>query len=228
LLFLIIFPLLCQIIGHGPSDTGLRHFLFVVPPLAALAGIGLNAGFSAVEAKGHVVGFVAFAGVAAVLIGNAADLLRLHPYEYLFYNSLVGGLPGASRRYVMDYWVNIMPAAVSDLETYLNKAGSQTSQTRQSHYAVAVCGEEVSFDHEADRRLQFTHDWSHADFFIAPTHMNCDELLRGKVVNMIERVGVPIGVVKDLRGISPQARWEQVQTAHNRTSSADADSRPRG
>ena len=42
LFFVIAFPLACQIIGHGPSDTGLRHFLFVVPPLAALAGIGVR------------------------------------------------------------------------------------------------------------------------------------------------------------------------------------------
>ena len=140
LFFLVAFPLLCLIIGHGPSDTGLRHFLFVVPPLAALAGIGVNACLSAIEAKGHTVGFVALATVAAVLIGDAADLVRLHPYEYLFYNSLVGGLPGASRRYVMDYWVNIMPAAVEDLETYLNKAGSPANSNGQSHYASRFAG----------------------------------------------------------------------------------------
>ena len=33
--------------------------------------------------------------------------------------------------------------------------------------------------------------------------MNCDRVLGGKVVNVIERVGVPIGVVKDLRGLTP-------------------------
>jgi hypothetical protein len=228
LFFLVAFPLLCEIIGHAPSDTGLRHFLFIVPPLAALAGIGVNACLSAVAGKGHAARFAVFAAGAALLVGDTADLVRLHPYEYLFYNSLVGGLPGASRRYVMDYWVNIMPAAVEDLETYLNKTGSPTGPKGQSRYAVAVCGEEISFEHEADRRLQFTRDWSHADFFIAPTHMNCDRVLRGKIVNLIERLGVPIGVVKDLRGISPQARWEQVETAHNRTSSADADNGPHG
>jgi hypothetical protein len=34
----VIFPLACQVIGHGPAFTGLRHFLFVIPPLAVLAG----------------------------------------------------------------------------------------------------------------------------------------------------------------------------------------------
>ena len=39
-----------------------------------------------------------------------------------------------------------------------------------------------------------------ADFFIAPTHMDCDRLVEGKTILSIERLGVPIGVVKDRRG----------------------------
>ena len=38
----VIFPLACQVICHGPAFTGLRHFLFVIPALATLAGIGLD------------------------------------------------------------------------------------------------------------------------------------------------------------------------------------------
>ncbi len=42
LLFITIFPLACQVIGRGPSFTGMRHFLFVVPPIATLAGVGID------------------------------------------------------------------------------------------------------------------------------------------------------------------------------------------
>ncbi len=227
LFFVIVFPLTCQIIGHGPSDTGLRHFLFVVPPLAALAGIGVDMCLSGVEAKARSLGLVALAGVTAAFVWDAAVLVRLHPYEYLFYNSLVGGLEGASRRYVTDYWVNIMPAAVKDLETYLDQTDTHANPRRPTHYTVAVCGERVSFENEADRRLQYTPDWSHADFFIAPTHMNCDQALRGRIVNVIERIGVPIGVVKDLRGISAQARWAPVEMAHRPSDNPD-HGRPHG
>ena len=31
-------------------------------------------------------------------------LIALHPYQYVYYNTLTGGLPGAFRRYEMDYW----------------------------------------------------------------------------------------------------------------------------
>ncbi len=227
LFFVIAFALACQIIGHGPSDTGLRHFLFVVPPLAALAGIGVDRCLSGVEAKARTFGFVALAGVMAALVWDTAILVRLHPYEYLFYNSLVGGLEGASRRYVTDYWVNIMPAAVKDLENYLDQTDTHANPRRPAHYTVAVCGERVSFEKEADRRLQYTPDWSHADFFIAPTHMNCDQALRGRIVNVIERIGVPIGVVKDLRGISAQARWAPVDMALHPSDDPD-HGRPHG
>ena len=59
----------------------------------------------------------------------------------------------------------------------------------------------MPFEKEADARLQWTRDWSRADFFIAPTHMNCDRALEGKVVATIERLGVVIGVVKDRRAV---------------------------
>ena len=227
LVFVIAFPLFCQIVGHGPSFTGMRHFMFVVPPLAALAGIGLHVGLSYVEGHGRAAAVAALVAVLAAFAQDAVALVRLHPYEYLFYNSLVGGLPGAARRYETDYWVNIMPAAVKDLESYLDQI-DRHDPLRPQHFTVGVCGERVSFENEADRRLQWTPDWDHADFFIAPTHMNCDQVLRGRVVDVIERIGVPIGVVKDLRGLSPQARWTPIEVAHGPSSNGSAPAAPHG
>ena len=61
-------------------------------------------------------------------LGNR-DPGQLHPYENLSYNSLVGGLPGAYRRYDMDYWFNSMPEAIRRLEAYLmEKAPAETAR----------------------------------------------------------------------------------------------------
>ncbi len=229
LVFTIAFPLACQVICHGPSFTGMRHFLFVVPPLAALAGLGLEAALRVTQGYGRLATITALAGVLAAFAVDATALVRLHPYEYLFYNSIVGGLPGASRRYETDYWVNIMPAAVKDLEAYLDATDHKIDPLRPRQFTVGVCGERVSFENEADHRLRWTPDWDHADFFIAPTHMNCDEVLRGKVVDTIERIGVPIGVVKDLRGLAPQARWAPaVEVAHGPAKDAGTHVTPHG
>jgi hypothetical protein len=222
LIFMVVFPLVCQVAGHGPSFTGMRHFLFVVPPIAALAGIGIDACLSVLQGRGSAVWIAGLSTVATAYTWNIVTLVQLHPYEYLFYNSLVGGLEGASRDYVTDYWVNIMPEAVRDLEHYVESGQARATVLKPLHYSVAVCGERISFENEADSHFQWTSDWSHADFFIAPTHMNCDRVLRGPTVSTIERFGVPIGVVRDLRGVSPQARWAAWEVAHARTDSSSS------
>jgi len=195
-------PLICQVIIAGPADTGMRHFLFTVPPIAVLAGIGLNGILVRLEAINRAA---AVAGIAFVVLGlgwNATTLYRLHPDEYLFFNPLVGGLEGASRRYATDYWVNIMPEAVSDLEHFLDRTRGAAGGARNGRrYDVMVCGERLPFEKEADARLEWTRDRDRADFFIAPTHMNCDRAVDGKIVAVVERLGVVIGVVKDRRAV---------------------------
>jgi hypothetical protein len=212
LAFVVIFPLLCQVIPRGPAFSGMRHFTFLVPPLAALAGIGFDALLSMLEERRRGLAAVAMASLMVALVWNAAMLVQLHPHQYLFYNPLIGGLEGASRRFSGDYWVNIMPEAVDELEAFLDR----TEPSDQRRYTVGVCGERLPFEKEADRRLQWTPDWKRADFFIAPTHMNCDRVLKGRTVMTIQRLGVPIGVVKDLRGFSPEERGFAPDVARSR------------
>ena len=200
LAFVAIFPVLCEAIMEGPAFTGMRHFLFVVPPFAVLAGIGFDAVLTALSPRRWLAGSAAGA-LSLVFLWNASVLVRLHPYEYMFYNPLVGGLEGAARRYEMDYWVNMMPDAVRVLHGYLGLENEKSQRV----YTVGVCGEKFSFENYADKRLQATPGWLEADFFVAPTHMNCDRLVDGRVVATIRRFGVPIGVVKDRRGLTQKA-----------------------
>ncbi len=193
------FPVVCEVIDRGPAFTGLRHFLFVVPVFAVLAGIGFDALLRRLAAVRLWLPRVAALAIVAVLGWNAGMLIALHPYEYLYYNPLVGGLSGAAGRYEGDYWVTIMPEAVDDLEAYVARIDAKGHHTHR--YTVAVCGERLPFEKEANSRLQWVSDWSKAEFFIAPTHMNCDRALGGREVSTIKRLGVKIGVVKDRRAL---------------------------
>lgn len=195
--FAALFPLLCQVVARGPAFTGLRHFLYLAPPLAVLTGVGFDALFAWAAAWDRRVVLAGVAALSAVFLWQASLLARLHPYEYISYNALVGGVAGADRRYAMDYWVNIMPEAVRGLEAYLVRTAPDTPARV---YTVGVCGERFAFEKYASPRLKWTPGWLEADFFIAPTHMNCDRLVLGKTVVAIERLGVLIGVVKDRRG----------------------------
>jgi hypothetical protein len=194
-----LFPVACEVLDDGPAFTGLRHFLFVVPVLAALSGIGFDALLELLKGRRPMLARAASAVIVGLLAWNAVRLARLHPYENLYYNQLVGGLPGAAGRYATDYWVSIMPEAVERLEAYvavLDRRGNHPER-----YKVAVCGERLPFEKEANSRLEWTDDWTKAEFFIAPTHMNCDRILNGYEITRITRLGTRIGVVKDRRAL---------------------------
>ena len=204
----VAFPLACQVICHGPAFTGMRHFLFVIPSIAILAGIGIHASVSTLARWRRVAAAGALAFVAAWYGWNLTLLAELHPYEYLYYNRAVGGLQGASGRYATDYWVNIMPAAVAELEEYLARTEHAEVARSPRKYTVAVCGERLAFEKRPHQMLQWvrSQQWEHADFFIAPTHMNWRiASSRAASIVTIKRLGVTIGVVKDRRALTRPA-----------------------
>jgi hypothetical protein len=201
----VFFPLACQVIWHGPAFTGLRHFLFVVPALATLAGIGLDAAVTALGRRGRLVASGGIALVTACFFADAVTLVRLHPYEQLFYNPVVGGLEGASRRYDLDYWFGSMPEALNQLETYLRRTEPADPSRPALVYSVAVCGERLPFEKTVtlpQLHWDFMPEWNQSEFFIAPTHMNCDGDLDGKVIGTVERLGVTIAYIKDRRALT--------------------------
>jgi hypothetical protein len=88
---------------HTPLYDGMRHFLFVVPLLAALAGAGAASFFRATWPR--VPARLGALVLGALGLLTAVDMAVLHPYQALYFNRLVaGGLKGAASRYETDYW----------------------------------------------------------------------------------------------------------------------------
>jgi hypothetical protein len=205
----LLVPLACEMAFHGPAFTGIRHFLFLLPSLAALAGIGFNSIFDRLATRNRFAAGAAIAAMSACFLWDATTLVRLHPYENLAYNALVGGLKGAFRRYDMDYWFNSMPEAIRLLEAHVRETTPIEAGQDLRIYSVAVCGERLPFDRNVtlpQLHWDFRSEWDESEFFIAPTHMNCDRDLDGEVVGTVQRLGVPIAYVKDRRAIvKPQA-----------------------
>jgi hypothetical protein len=53
-----------------------------------------------------------------LLLPNLLAMIQLHPYEYVYYNRLAGGVEGAFRRYETDYWATSYQEAIE----YLNRS----------------------------------------------------------------------------------------------------------
>ena len=96
-----LFPLLYAMVARPTAYNALRHFIFVLPPLAVLAGLGLDQALAQLPRDWRA------AAVAAIAAGLALPTLRivqLHPYEYIYFNDLSGGIRAADERFELDYW----------------------------------------------------------------------------------------------------------------------------
>ncbi len=97
---------LSVIVGmHSVLYNGLRQLLFLIPSIILLAVYGFLQVFAFLRRKRQMV----LAGLLVLLaVGNtlwlAKDMLVLHPYEYVYFSPLVGGVAGANGVYEMDYW----------------------------------------------------------------------------------------------------------------------------
>lgn len=198
-----IFPILYFVVMRPPAYDGIRHFLFAVPPLAVLAGAGLDHLIAWPAAKlPRPLAALGSAVVAVLVVVQAGRLVRLHPHQYLDYNVFVGGPKGAQDRYVMDYWANAVPEAIAGLDAYLRAQFAD----KPPDFKVYVCANRWTFEAAAPTYLKWTNNFDAADFFIAPRDMFCDEPLgwphrstRGTVLYRVERLGAVLAVVKDHR-----------------------------
>ena len=96
-----------------------------------------------------------------------------------------------------------MPEAIHELEHYVRLTDPAGPSSRL--YSVAVCGEPLSFEKTVtlpQLHYDFMPRWDQSQFFIAPSHMNCDRDLGGKVVGVVKRLGVAIAYVKDRRALT--------------------------
>ncbi len=196
-----LFPLGYTLLAAPPLYNGIRHFTFLLPALAVIAGAGMAAAWRRLQQGPTALRRVALVACAAAVLAHASVLVRLHPYEYLAYNSFAGGAGGSAGRWEQDYWASSVREAVHSLNAFVAR-----EQTAGAHYTVAVCAEALQAEVWLAPGLAVTRDWWRADFFIAPTHMDCDGALQGAEVARVERAGITLAVVKDRRALAGEAR----------------------
>ena len=61
-------------------------------------------GLPAAAARGRGVVTGAAIGLTLLFVPQLVTMVRMHPYQYVAYNVLAGGLPGAAGRFELDYW----------------------------------------------------------------------------------------------------------------------------
>ena len=148
--FIVLLPIAIVVLRGSTIYDGIRHLLFIYPPLVLIAASGWAVWLSsAVGPRRRLVAGVLLAiGLADVLIFN----VRAFPNQIVYFNQLVGGPKGAFLRYDMDYWGNCLLEAVD----------WSAALARRSGQPVVVSGNPwqlIQLDSDRYKELAFTLPW---------------------------------------------------------------------
>ncbi|MBO0716861.1 MAG: glycosyltransferase family 39 protein [Rhizobiales bacterium] len=194
----VILPVVVTVATRPAMYNGIRHFVFVLPPFAALAGL---AGAHIADRLRHYGKLAAGAGMLAAVVGTASpivDMVRLHPYEYTDYNHLAGGVPHARQNYMLDYWGLSLTQASRQL---LADIADRHEQPPTGQWTIAVCGPHPPVAVALGPRFNTTWNPKGADFAMVVGEFYCAKL-DAPVVFDIVREGVVYARLYDLRGRS--------------------------
>jgi hypothetical protein len=188
------FPLIYAMIRHPALYDAVRHFLFVVPLACVFSALTIQQVCSWGERN---VSLYVFGVIGVVIVGLQASLMvRLHPYEYIYANSLAGGVTGAYGRYELDYWGSSFKEAAQELQSFVAKEGGVPPG---KIYRVAICGpwSSAMIYLPPDYRPVVANE--PAEFFLSTTRWLCPKMRPGRDIIEISRLGAPLAVIKDLR-----------------------------
>ncbi len=111
-------PFIGILLFRAPMYDNTRHFLFIFPPLFIFAGFSIQKIYE--RTNRPLFALSAF----LILLPGIFNIISLHPYSYVYYNSFVGGLNGAYNRYEMDYY----GTSYKETTEYLNKIAKKNAK----------------------------------------------------------------------------------------------------
>ena len=192
-------PLLIAMVKRPALYNGIRHFIFVIPPMTVLAGNAFAWGMNWLKDNRRSWQPAAVAIFSFGLLLPLGEMIRLHPYQYTHFNRIAGTVRAVDDLYMLDYWGLAFKQASDALREEL--AERQEVPTRGRKWKVAVCGPQRPA--QVALGPDFTIGWdSHAaDFAMTLGEFYCKGLTAPVMVE-IKRDDVVFARVYDIRGRS--------------------------
>jgi hypothetical protein len=184
----VLAPIGAAIVLRPVLYDGLRQFLFVLPPLAVLAGLGLDAIARAAWRRPKRLA-LALAGGSLAL--TAGEMWILHPYQSVYFNrTFGGGLPRASQRFETDYWGSSYKEAVEWLIANHRPGGPERLKVANvsNMFLTAYYLQRP----EAQARFEAVRQPGNADIVVATTRWNLHRAWPGRILHTVRREGVAL------------------------------------
>lgn len=192
-------PLAIAMVKRPALYNGIRHFVFVIPPMAVLGGVAFARAMERLRANHRTWQPVVLATFCFGLALSLAEMIRLHPYQYTHFNHIAGTVRGADDRFMLDYWGLALKQASDELREQLVER--QEVPPRNRKWKVAVCGPQRPAQVALGPDFTIGWDSNAADFAMTLGEFYCKGLTAPVLVE-IKRDDVVFARVYDIRGSS--------------------------
>ncbi|HET7887540.1 MAG TPA: glycosyltransferase family 39 protein [Bradyrhizobium sp.] len=194
-----VLPIAIAILKRPALYNGIRHFIFVIPPMTVLAGLAFARGMDWLKDNRRSWQPVALAVFVFGLMLPLGEMIRLHPYQYTHFNHIAGTVRGADDRYMLDYWGLAFKQASDGLREQLEEKHETPAPGHK--WKVAVCGPHRPAQVALGPDFTITGDSHAADFAMTLGEFYCKGLTAPVMVE-IKRDDVVFARVYDIRGRS--------------------------
>lgn len=190
-------PLAIAMVKRPALYNGIRHFVFVIPPMAVLGGVAFAWTMERLRANHRTWQPVVLAVFCFGLALPLAEMIRLHPYQYSHFNHVAGTVRGADNRFMLDYWGLALKQASDELREQLVERQEVPPANRK--WKVAVCGPQRPAQVALGPDFTIGWDSNAADFAMTLGEFYCKGLTAPVMVE-IKRDDVVFARVYDIRG----------------------------
>ena len=193
------FPILYVVVKKSVLYDNYRHLLFCIPILMVIAAFALDQILSYCQRFGSKTIMLTLYGILAfTCLHPALIMIELHPNEYAYYNSFVGGPKDAYKQYESDYWGNSILELMTALEQRI-KQEIPDKVFKVSIYKPGNLNIQVIKYAKNSPQLQYTKSSSTADFIVSITRWNQHHEIKAPTFVSVGRFDHAFSVVKDLR-----------------------------
>ena len=199
LTFAATLPLVIAMVKRPALYNGIRHFIFVIPPMTVLAGAAFAWGMNWLKENRRSWQPVALAVFTFGLLLPLGEMIRLHPYQYTHFNHIAGTVRSADNLFMLDYWGLALKQASDGLREELVER--QESAPGGRKWKVAVCGPQRPAQVALGPDFTIGWDSNAADFAMTLGEFYCNGLTAPVMVE-IKRDDVVFARVYDIRGRS--------------------------
>lgn len=192
LLLWVGLPLSYSALFTPTTYNNFRQWLFILPPLFILAGYALEALQRRVRKQPRLY----WAALLLCLLPGLWSIASLHPYQYIYYNELVGGVRGASGRFELDYWATAMREAMQELNQLAPNGSRVVIWSASVETAQVFARPDLLVEREQGGTYDVETGYHYAIVQLGATRNTTTPYPNAPILIRVERDGIPLAIVK--------------------------------